>query len=216
MLGIHQASVGLSPWQPLTASQVISLSSQKWELLTPLAHWAASGSMGEMSSRGVFQTLVHGWVLLPALPWARSQSQQFLASFWAVSCPSYPMGSCLPLSTCCLSKEWGSKSEIFLFVYVARSSESMPKKCPWLLTMPPWRCFCLLEIGWKPCPSPEPLCWLSPCAQRHAGWFKCKHVVDIFISFSFRGMQNLKAGIWIWLWRTGQMEIDLWDWYFPI
>lgn len=110
--------------------------------------------MGEMSSRGLFQTLVHGWVLLTALPWAQSQSQQFPASFWAASCPSCPTGSRLPLSTCCLSKEWGSKSEIFLFVYVATSSESLPKKCPWLLTMPPWRCFCLLEIGWKPCPPP--------------------------------------------------------------
>lgn len=173
--------------------------------------------MGEMSSRGVFQTLVHGWVLLTALPWAQSRSQQVPASFWAASCPSCPTGSRLPLSTCCLSKEWGSKSEIFLFVYVATSSESLPKKCPWLLTMPPWRCFCLLEIGWKPCPPPRSHCADSaPVRGDRQGDSNASMWWTFLYHLASEECRSVKAGVWIWLWRTGQMEIDLWDWYFPI
>lgn len=66
-------------------------------------------------------------------------------------------------------------------------------------------------------PSPRSHCADSaPVSRDRQGDSNASMWLTFFYHLASEECRTVKAGVWIWLWRTGQMEIDLWDWYFPI
>lgn len=174
--GLTRPGVGPWHWQLLRASQVISVCSQRWEVLmkqgnpgrfSSLLHHPASGSTGETSSREVFQTFFTAEALLTASPWARSQSQQFPAFFWASSCPWLPIGFCLPLSTFCQSKNTGEAEAKSSYLFMWQQAQSPCRKNVlglWEIRLEmPLSVWNGLETSALP---QELLCWISPYERR--------------------------------------------------
>lgn len=178
------------------------------ERFSSLLHYLTSGSMGEMSSQEVFQMSVHSRGLCIASPRPWTQSQQFQASFWVSSCPRLPYwlpsvsllvlvvnpekAGKLKWNLSCLC---GSK----LRVYAEKMSLAFDKAT---LEMP-------LSVWNRLEPNAlaeEPVCWISPIWGERDGVIQMQGRFWHFLyHLSSEECRTFKAGVWIWLWRTGQI-----------
>lgn len=204
MLGTHETWVAPRHWQLLTASQVISLCSQGWELLTKegdprqILFTATSSSLGVYGCNPAKRFSRHSFTAAacsqphPELGARANNSRLPTVLLAAWGCL---IGFPLSLSTCCQSKKLGKLKWNPSICLCGSKLGDYAKKMSLAFNKAtleiPLSALSRLDTS-APAPTTTGANLLNqPCELGEMGVIQMQGCFLYFVSFSFRGMQNV-------------------------